>query len=68
MNRDSASAYVHIMHDTPPPLYAIARILDDPPSPLLVYVLNGCPLSDHVTIDNYYYLPSLCKTKKAERH
>ena len=33
MKRDSVSAYVHVSHEIASPLYAAARILDDPPSP-----------------------------------
>ena len=43
MRRDSASAHVHMRRDTPLPLYAVVRILDDPPSPhqLRTYLIYG---------------------------
>ena len=41
MKRDNVSAYVHMRHNTPLPLYSAIRILDDPPHPAPVgYVLN----------------------------
>ena len=46
MKRDSVSAYVHMRRDTPPPLHALAHILNDPSSfpQVLKYLMDGLPL------------------------
>ena len=41
MKSDNVSAYVHMRHDTPLPLYAPVYILDDPSIPLVTYILKG---------------------------
>ena len=43
MKRDSVSAYVHMKHDTPPPLHASVNILDEPPPfpQLRTYLMDG---------------------------
>ena len=37
-------AYILIAQTPPPPLYSTVRNLKTPPSPLVAYVLNECPL------------------------
>ena len=41
MKRESVSAYVHMRHDIPLPLYTPVHILYDPSIPLVTYILNG---------------------------
>ena len=43
MKRDSVSAYVHMRHNTPLPLYATVHILDDPPPfpQMRTYLIDG---------------------------
>ena len=45
MKRDSVSAYVHMNRDTPLPLYASVKILDDPPAFPVTYLFNGWSMS-----------------------
>ena len=47
MKRDSVSAYVHLRRDTPLPMYAPVRILDDPRSiSIVTHILNGWSISE----------------------
>ena len=45
MKRESVSAYVHMRHDIPLPLYTPVHILYDPSIPLVTYILYEWPIS-----------------------